>query len=130
MELETLGNPGVTSRVSALARMDASDDVGDVGDSHSRERRDHGPFGRGHSSQDADGASVDPIAASDLERIKPGWRRQYLMVIDEASMLGRTLYEIDQELRILEDRPARPPPHQHRGQARIRRRSGRDVPLC
>ncbi|KAK2005446.1 hypothetical protein LZ32DRAFT_673453, partial [Colletotrichum eremochloae] len=63
----------------------------------------------GLAFRDAEGTTVDPIAAGNTEKAKERWRRRSALVVDEASMLGLlTLYEVDQKLRMLQGFPEKP----------------------
>ncbi|KAL4403586.1 hypothetical protein CABS03_15038 [Colletotrichum abscissum] len=60
----------------------------------------------GLAFRDAEGATVEPLSSTNLERAKERWRRRDVLVIDETSMLGlQTLYDIDKKLRMLRGFP-------------------------
>ena len=63
----------------------------------------------GLAFKDQDGAAMENIPPATMERSKQRWRRRKVLVLDEVSMLGlKTLYELDQKLRMLrgfQDRP-------------------------
>ena len=63
----------------------------------------------GLAFKDQDGVAMENIPPATMERSKQRRRRRKVLVLDEVSMLGlKTLYELDQKLRMLrgfQDRP-------------------------